>query len=152
MFAKKSLILVLLIFLSNCGFSPMFKNINNLQYNIIVENLDGDRDINNLIRSNLNRYTSTENKDELKIQVKTEYEKNIIAKDSTGKTTNYKIKISTIFKLDYRENQKIITIEETFDYKSIDDKLAELDYERSIKNNLTNIIISKLITQISRLK
>lgn len=152
MLIKKSLIIFILIFLSHCGFSPMFKNINNLQYNIIVENLDGDRDINNLIRSNLNRYTSTENKDELKIQVKTEYEKNIIAKDSTGKTTNYKIKISTIFKLDYRENQKIITIEETFDYKSIDDKLAELDYERSIKNNLTNIIISKLITQISRLK
>ena len=48
--------------------------------------------------------------------------------------------------------QKIITIEETFDYKSIEDKLAELDYERSIKNNLTNIIINKLITQISRLK
>jgi len=152
MFTKKSLIIFLLIFLSNCGFSPMFKNINNLQYNIIVESLNGDRDINNLIRSNLNRYTSTENKDELKIQVKTEYEKNIIAKDSTGKTTNYQIKISTIFKLDYRENQKIITIEETFDYKSIDDKLTELDYERSIKNNLTNIIINKLITQISRLK
>jgi hypothetical protein len=152
MLIKKSLIIILLIFLSHCGFSPMFKNINNLQYNIIVESLNGDRDINNLIRSNLKKYTSIENRDELKIKVNTKYEKNIIAKDSTGKTTNYQIKILAIFEVDYSEGQKIITIEETFDYKSIEDKLVELDYERSIKNNLTNIIISKLITQISRLK
>ena len=152
MIKKKSLIIFLLIFLSNCGFSPMFKNINNSQYNIIVESLDGDRDINNLIRSNLKRYTFIKNKDELKIKANTKYEKNIIAKDSTGKTTNYQIKISAIFELNYNKGQKIITIKETFDYKSIEDKLTELDYERSIKSNLTNIIISKLITQISRLK
>ena len=152
MFTKKSLIIFLLIFLSHCGFSPMFKNINNLQYNIIVESLDGDRDINNLIRSNLKRYTFIKNKDELKIKANTKYEKDIIAKDSTGKTTNYQIKISAIFELNYNKGQKIITIKETFDYKSIEDKLTELDYERSIKSNLTNIIISKLITQISRLK
>ena len=100
MFTKKSLIIFLLIFLSNCGFSPMFKNINNLQYNIIVESFNGDRDINNLIRSNLKKYTSIENRDELKIKVNTKYEKNIIAKDPTGKTTNYQIKNSTIFEED----------------------------------------------------
>ena len=152
MFTKNLLIITLLIFLSNCGFTPMFKNINNLQYNIILKGLDGDRDINNLIKSNLNRYSYNENRDELKIKVKTKYEKNIVAKDSTGKTTNYEIKILAIFELSHKEGKKIITIEETFDYNSIDDKLTELDYERSIKNNLTNIIVSKLITQISRLK
>jgi hypothetical protein len=152
MLKKKPLIIILLIFLSHCGFSPMFKNINNSQYNIILESIDGDRDINNLIKSNLNRYTNNENKDELKIKVKTEYVKDIIAKDSTGKTTDYQIKILTNFELKYSKGLETITIEETFDYKSIDDKLAELDYERSIKTNLTNIIVSKLITQISRLK
>jgi hypothetical protein len=152
MFEKKSLVIILLITLSHCGFSPMFKNINNLQYNIIVDSLNGDRDINNLIKSNLKRYTFIKNRDELKIKVNTKYEKDIIAKDSTGKTTNYQIKISAIFEVDYNKGQKIITIKETFDYKSIEDKLAELDYERSIKTNLTNIIINKLITQISRLK
>ncbi|MDC0853560.1 hypothetical protein OAP58_02685 [Candidatus Pelagibacter sp.] len=152
MFIKKSLIIILLIFLSHCGFSPMFKNINNSQYNIILESVDGDREINNLIKSNLNRYGYEENRAELKINIKTKYVKDIIAKDSTGKTTDYQIKILTIFELQHNKGLKTITIEEAFDYKSIDDKLAELDYERSIKINLTNIIISKLITQISRLK
>ena len=152
MFVKKSLIIILLIFLSHCGFSPMFKNINNSQYNIILESVDGDRDINNLIKSNLNRYGYEENRAELKINIKTKYVKDIIAKDSTGKTTDYQIKILTIFELQHNKGLETITIEEAFDYKSIDDKLAELDYERYIKNNLTNIIINKLITQISRLK
>ena len=43
-------------FFVSCGFNPVYKNLQNINFEIILNEMSGDRDINNLIKSNLKKY------------------------------------------------------------------------------------------------
>lgn len=150
-FRKKFITIFLLLFLSNCGFTPMYKNITNLNLNIEVNELSGNRSIYNLISSNLKNYSFSESEKTVKINMNTAFEKIILAKDSTGKTTDYQIKITAIFDVQIENLRKEITFTETFDYKSFAKNFEELQYEETVKQNISNIISQKLVNQLSRL-
>ena len=107
-FRKKFITIFLLLFLSNCGFTPMYKNITNLNLNIEVNELSGNRSIYNLISSNLKNYSFSESEKTVKINMNTAFEKIILAKDSTGKTTDYQIKITAIFDVQIENLRKDI--------------------------------------------
>ena len=49
-------ILLVSIFFVSCGFNPVYKNLQNINFEIILNEMSGDRDINNLIKSNLKKY------------------------------------------------------------------------------------------------
>lgn len=148
---KKFITIFLLLFLSNCGFTPMYKNITNLNLNIEVNELSGNRSIYNLISSNLKNYSFSDSERTVKINMNTAFEKIIMAKDSTGKTTDYQIKITAIFDVQIENLRKEITFTETFDYKSFAKNFEELQYEETVKQNISNIISQKLVNQLSRL-
>ena len=150
---KKILILILPIFLlTGCGYTPIYKNIKNVNFSIELEETTGDRIINNKIKSKLLSYT-LENKDKnFIISFNSKYNKNIVAKDTTGAATEYKIIIETEFNISSPNMNKQITLVENFNMQKINDKLEEKDYEESIKNSLTNIITRKLILRLSQLK
>ena len=46
----------IIIFLYGCGYSPIFSNSNNTDLNISITNLEGDKEINNLISQKLSKY------------------------------------------------------------------------------------------------
>lgn len=149
---KSFLFLIWLIFLSNCGFAPMYKGMTNLKFNISVVELKGNRDINNLINSNLKRYSNVEGAKLFEIKISTIYSKDSIAKNSTGKTTDFRMKVASTFEINQGELLKTITINEAVDYKAIDSSFDQLRYEETIKQNITNITIQKLISQLTRLQ
>ena len=150
---KKILILILPIFLlTGCGYTPIYKNIKSVNFSIELEETTGDRIINNKIKSKLLSYT-LENKDKnFIISFNSKYNKNIVAKDTTGAATEYKIIIETEFNISSPNINKQIKLVENFNMQKINDKLEEKDYEESIKNSLTNIITRKLILRLSQLK
>ena len=86
------------------------------------------------------------------INLETKYTKNIIAKDTTGAATEYKLTINVSFKVNSNEYDREFIFQESFNMKSISDKLEEKDYEENIKSNLVNIITRKLILQLSLVK
>ena len=45
----------IVFFLSNCGFSPIYLQEKNVNYNVQIGNVEGDRYINSIIVSQLNR-------------------------------------------------------------------------------------------------
>lgn len=147
---KQIIILFLLTFLTSCGFTPTYKNSGNIDLKIIINSVSGDRSTYNLISSNLKRYSYDDATNSALINIKTKYEKNILAKDSTGKTTDYQIKIKAVFNIEIKEFKKEINFVETFDYKSLAKSFEEIQYEETVKQNISNIISQKLINQLSR--
>ena len=114
--------------------------------------MNGNRTINNLIKSKLNTYNSNDDGKKYDIDINTKYIKDIIAKDTTGAATEYKLTVSASFKVSSNDYEREFIFKESFNMKSISDKLEEQDYEDNIKTNLVNIVTKKLILQLSLIK
>ena len=150
MIAKKIIFLSTLLFIYNCGFSPIYKNLDSVNFNVVVVETSGESEINNYIKSNLKRFNNKKSNKEISISMNSTYKKNVLAKDSTGKNTDYISIVETIFII--KNKNRKISIKRTFNFKSIDDKFEEANYEKIIKQNLSQIISNELISQLSRFK
>ena len=145
------IITVFLLFIG-CGYSPLYKDLTNVNFSISLNEINGNRTINNLIISKLNNYNSSDAEKEYDININTKYTKDIIAKDTTGAATEYKLTINTSFRVNSNDYEREFIFKESFNMKSISDKLEEQDYEEIIKSNLINTITKKLILQLSLVK
>jgi len=144
---KKILIIVIFsISLQGCGFSPIYKDFSNQNLNIKILELSGDRETFNLIQTKLKKFSVNSDSEVFKIRVNTKYTKETIAKNSSGQTTDYRSKIVSNFQINYKDKNKNILLSESFDFKKINDQFEELEYEKTIKNNMTDIIVQKLIS------
>jgi len=86
---NRSLILLLLfLFLTSCGYTPIYSSKENNRLNISVENYEGDNDVNFKLISKLRTHKNL-NTEEFKIKIKTDYKKTDLSKDITGKTPLY---------------------------------------------------------------
>ena len=143
---KKNIInLFLIFFLTNCGFTPIYLTNNNINFSIEQIEYKGDRDFNNFLKVNLNKYKN-ENDNKIFLDVNTIYKKNILSKDSTGKITSYQLEIEAIFIV--KSTNKKIRISEKKIIDSRDDKFEEIRYEKSIKQSFAYSISSKLISEL----
>ena len=145
------LIAIFLLFIS-CGYSPLYKDLSKVNFSITLNEANGDRKINNLIKSKLNTYNSNDAEKKYNIDINTKYIKDIMAKDTTGAATEYKLTIKVSFKVDSNGYKKEFIFQESFNMKSISDKLEEQDYEENIQSNLVNTIVRKLVLQLSLAK
>ena len=145
------IITVFLLFIS-CEYSPLYKDLTNVNFSITLNEINGNRSINNLIISKLNTYNSNDAEKEYDININTKYTKDIIAKDTTGAATEYKLTINASFRVNSNDYEREFIFKESFNMKSISDKLEEQDYEEIIKSNLINTITKKLILQLSLVK
>tara|TARA_Y100000389_G_scaffold16223_1_gene14300 strand:- start:951 stop:1409 length:459 start_codon:yes stop_codon:yes gene_type:complete len=150
MFKRILIIGIFFISLQSCGFSPLYKNISNQNINIKILELSGDRATFNLLQTKLKNFSGNIDNEVFKIKINTKYTKESIAKNTSGQTTNYRSKIVSDFQIEYRGKVKNIRFIESFDFKKIDDQFTELNYEKSIKENMIDIIVQKLISQLLR--
>jgi len=146
MLKKNIIILSLILFLGNCGFTPIYLNNSNIDFSIEQVDYIGDKDFNNYLKINLDRYRNKQNNKKIFMQVETKYEKNVFSKDSTGKISSYQLKVETIF-LIKSTNKKIIIIEKKI-INSMDDKFEETRYEKSLKQSFAYSISNKLISEL----
>ena len=146
MLKKNIIILSLILFLGNCGFTPIYLNNSNIDFSIEQVDYIGDKDFNNYLKINLDRYRNKQNNKKIFMQVETKYEKNVLSKDNTGKIIGYQLIVETIF-LIKSTNKKIIIIEKKI-IDTMDDKFEETRYEKSIKQSFSYSISSKLISEL----
>ena len=150
---KKKLILILFpMLLISCGYAPLYKNLQNLDFTISIKNTSGDRKVNNLVKSKLNSYTKNETKKIYNINYISDYRKVITAKDTTGAATEYKLILKINFLIKSSEINKNCKFSESFNMQSISDRLEEIEYEENIQKSLVNIITRKLILQLSQIQ
>jgi hypothetical protein len=144
---KIKIIFISLIFLlANCGFSPIYvKNTNN---NFSIENViyNGDRELNNFLKTNLNQYKNEATNKKVYIEAISKYEKIILTKNTTGKITNYKL-IAEVTFLIKSTDRKINIIEERV-INTMNDKFEEARKEKAIKQSFASSISKKLVSEL----
>jgi outer membrane lipopolysaccharide assembly protein LptE/RlpB len=143
---KRIVIIITLILLAECGFSPMHSKKNNINYSIELINYSGERDLNNLLRINLMQYKN-QSKNKFFVEIESEYTKNTLTKDTTGKITNYELiaKVKFILK---NKDRKIEFTEKKI-METMDDNFEQNKYERSIKQNFSTSLVNKLISSLN---
>ena len=96
MFIKKFILITILILTQSCGFSPMYSK-SNLDSNFYIVELkfDGDRLINNYLENGLAKFNNIDANKKYKIEIFTDYKKNILTKDLTGTATDYELLLNT---------------------------------------------------------
>ena len=95
---KKNIILIsLLFFLTNCGFTPVYLNNTNVNFSVEQVNYTGDRELNNFLKTNLNKLKNQKNDNKIYIEANSIYKKIILSKDSVGEVTNYQLEAEVIF-------------------------------------------------------
>ena len=105
------------------------------------------------IKEKINNYTLNEKNKKFKLGISSTSKKTIIAKDNSGDATNFKIEITV--DIEALKNDSIrsnFVIIESFDYKNNSDKFELKNYEREIRNNLSNTASNKLILRLSNIQ
>jgi len=143
---KKNLIILIFMFLNSCGFTPIYVNNSNLNFSIEQVNYIGDRELNNFLKTNLNRYKNEKIENKIYIEAKSEYRKIILSKDTTGEATSYQLEAEVIFLIKPSNNKIKITEKKIMD--KMNDKFEENVYERSIKQNFAFSIAEKLSSRL----
>ena len=146
MLKKNIIILSLILFLANCGFTPIYLENKNINFSLEQVDYIGDRDLNNFLKINLDRYKNEKNSNKIFINVETKYNKNILSKDTTGKISSYQLDVEAIFVI--KSTNKIIKITEKKILDSKDDKFEEARYEKSLKQSFAYSISNKLISEL----
>ena len=145
------LIFIPFLFLG-CQYTPIYSNKD--KFNFKIENIDftGDVEINNLIDKKLKKYKTTKSGEKVSISTFSSYEKISQSKNLSGKTTDYLVEIKTSFKIKIDGKTKTLIFKEDFLIKNFSNKFEEYNFEKIKKENAIDLVISKLITQISQLQ
>ena len=145
---KNLTLIFLLLFLSGCGYSSIYKNqqLQDFQLNIITT--EGDYEMNNLIKNEIKLYSNKESQNIFDIKIDTDYEKKVLTKNSSGVITDYNLSVITIFSINLKNQNKIFKFEENINIKNQSDTFEQNTYEKNIKRNFASSIRKKLISAI----
>ena len=151
MIKKIILSVFLFLFLTNCGFTPLYSNKEINDINIEVLNYEGDRDINLNLVSKLKAKSNPDGK-LYKVKIVTNYEKITLANNLAGIPEEYQLQSNVTFTVIENNSEKKFSVYEKFVMKNLSDDFEERNYETSIKKNMTNLIYNKFLLQIKKLK
>ncbi len=146
---KKIILITLFSFLfSSCDYKPIYST-NNFDYFIEDISFVGDIEVNNLINKKIKKFQNRNSSKKFKIKATSSYSKISQSRDKTGKTTDFKVFINVKFEIQSRKETKILTLIEDFLIKDFTNNFEEQKYEKIKKDNLTDLITNKLLTQLS---
>ena len=135
----------MLIFLSSCGYTPIFSKKNS-SFSINEMIISGDKTINKIINSKLNNYKNLEGKNLFSLNINNTLKKSISSKDSKGNPKTYRINISSeVFVKDSNGKKTEKIFSKSFDYKNDDAKFELKKYENKTTKNLAEKISIEII-------
>tara|TARA_A100001234_G_C12601868_1_gene375445 strand:- start:290 stop:700 length:411 start_codon:yes stop_codon:yes gene_type:complete len=132
----------------SCGYTPIYSNLKNKDINIEIQKISGNEEINNLINQKLSRYQNKDSELVYNIEVKSNFEKSILTKDTAGNATNFRLNLNIMFIFMDNGNLKEFVFSEKFDMKKGNNIFEDEKYENIIKNDMTNIIIQRFISRL----
>ena len=144
--SKKIIIIISFLLLLSCGYKPIFSS-SKANFSIKEIKLFDDIKIGSKIKKKLNIYKNIENKNIFyNLKINSDQKKNIVSKDAKGDPKIFEIQV--LIDLTILENNKIKNkknFKESFTYNNSTDKFSLNQYEKNIKENLTEKIIEKII-------
>ena len=148
--------IVFLLFLNSCDYSPLYSKNKNSNFSIDSLQISGDKDLNAYLKKGLALYVNENSEKKYKILIETSFSKNILAKDKSANTTDYKLIASV--QMDFikinlnnvsNENRKI-RFEEFVNIKKNSNTFEQTTYEYISKTNLAEIILDKIILVLNK--
>ena len=146
MLKKNIIIISIIFFLANCGFVPVYLNNPDVNFSIEQVNYLGDRELNNFLKTNLDKYKNNKSNNKIFIEARSDYRKIVLSKDGAGVVTNYQLITEVIFLI--KPINKEIKITEKKIMDSLTDKFEEARYERKMKENFAYSISNKLRSEL----
>ena len=151
MINNKNILILLLIFLTSCGYKPIFSTSDT---NISINNIEFIKDskLNTKFKRQINVYKGGETAKAYDLEIKIDQKKSISLKDSKGDAKIFLKEI--IILINVIENGKTITSEdftESFSYNNNTNKFDLSRYERNIEDNMVNELIEKIIIYLQTL-
>ena len=139
---KKIFLLISIIFIYSCGYSPLYlAGKNDMLLNL--KKIEGDFELNNYIKNNFKIASDVNSPNVYDINAETKFEKIILTKDATGNATDYRLDFTVKFII-LSENKEV-SYKESFKIKKNDQKFEQSNYEREIKKNFSEIVKDKLV-------
>ncbi len=146
----KKTILILLFFITSCGYQPIYlnKNITNFEFSKI--NFEGEKNINRKILSTLPFKENASDKSLNELILKSSFTVEETSKDSKGQVKSYRSSINV--DLSIVKNKKVIKNKnfiKDFTYSNISSKFELVEYQEQVKNNIINKVIEEIILYMS---
>ena len=144
-------LIILLLFLSSCGYSSIYKNQQSLNFQLNIIGTEGDYEMNNLISNEIKLNSNKDSQNIYDINIDTDYKKDILTKNSSGVITDYNLSVVSVFSINLKNKNETFKFEENINIKSQSDIFEQNTYEKNIKRNFASSIREKLISAILNL-
>ena len=146
---KKFILIIIILLINNCGYSPILKDINEKKFQIIVKKIDGDKSINKVINRKLKRYSQENIENIFFITANSSFKKTILSKDKTGRISDLNLSTKINFIIEYDNKNKSFNFEESLNIKQLSDFSEQKNYENKVKENLVDSIVGQLILKLN---
>ena len=151
MILKKLFILLVIIIIPSCGYTPIYKDNLNQNIGISILSIEGSDILNKKLDIELDKYINKNSENLFKIKVMTNFEKEIISKDSKGNPTNFELSASVKFTIVFENEEKMFVFEENLKIKNKEDSFEQQKYENIIISNFAKSFEQKLILGLNNL-
>tara|TARA_B100000073_G_scaffold113712_1_gene91943 strand:- start:909 stop:1361 length:453 start_codon:yes stop_codon:yes gene_type:complete len=149
---KKIFWISILIFVTQCGYTALYKDNTNHNIKISLIKMSGDDQINKLIKTELKNYFKTETENEYALKINTNFQKNIITRDATGKPLEFRLELKTNVNINFDEKNIETEFNETFNIANSSDTFELKKYENIVKRNFARSTKEKIILKVVSLK
>ena len=136
---------ILLIFITGCGYTPIFSN-KNINFTIVEIESTGNNKLNKILNKKLNIYKNLNSEKKYYLQINTDVNKKISSKNSKGNAKTFELTVSTNTNIqDEKGNIKEKLFSKSVNYKNNNNKFDLKKYENQSSEALINKISDEII-------
>ena len=149
---KSFIIIIICLFLQNCGFAPIYSDNKEKKISLNLVEIEGDDEMNSIVSTSLKRYSNNSSEKIYNLNITTDYKRNVLSKNKKGEITNYLLISKITFEVMNNENAEIYNFEDETKSANISNQFEFKQYEKAIKKNFINLKIDELILRLSNLQ
>ena len=150
---KKIFLVILILLLNNCGYTPIYSNKNS-NFKVISLKSNINNNLTNYIENSINVFSNEKSNKKLNITFDLKEDISVILKDSKGDPSKNRLTITVDLSI-FDTNENLIvsnTFSESFQYNIDDNKFNLKQYEKNIKFNLVEQISQQIIEFLANMK
>ena len=143
--------LILLIFISNCGYSIVHKDIEKRNIDVKIIDTRGNTNINTKLVKKLKQLSNNNAEDSIEVNINSIYQKKVISRTSTGSVDDYKIILTVNYNILVNKNIQTINFQQEFKLKNTDESFERQKNEAILIDDFISSSINELFLQISNM-
>ena len=93
---KSFIIIIICLFLQNCGFAPIYSDNKEKKISLNLVKIEGDDEMNSIVSTSLKRYSNNSSEKIYNLNITTDYKRNVLSKNKKGEICCYKSKTKPI--------------------------------------------------------